>query len=380
MNSSSAIALLAAIGSGMMALTGIVFSLVFVSLQFGTSAYSPRLADEMGTQRILPHCLGIFSGTFLYSILAIRTVDLEGSTGITLPAIVVAFAWLVASVVVLVFLVPQIQTLTIANVLERAGAVGREGVEALYAPFDGHSDHRSDEWDLEPTHLICHAGPPRYVIGLHVEELVRLARRHEVRLRVIPSVGDPIYRNEPLVEVVGASSPLPERAVSRAVLVSKRRTAAFNPMYALRLLTDIAIRALSPAINDPTTAVMALDQTQAILSGLGSSALDVEFVADEAGVVRLEFPLPSWEDVVSISLTEIELYGGRSPQVQRRLGRLLADLLERLPEPRRPALQRIADRRRAVIAEAFPDDERREEASGFDRQGLGHTISGGRLA
>lgn len=377
MSSDSAIALLAAVGSGMMALTGIVFSLVFVALQFGTTAYSPRLADDLGSQRILSHSLGIFSGTFLYSILAIRSVDIEGSSGINLPAVLVAFAWLLASVVVLVLLIPEIQTMTIGKVLERLGKAAREEISSRPARVDGAprtTDPRGDRTEIQE---LRHSGPPMYLLAMEESYLVDLARQSGAVVRVCPAVGDPVYAGEVLARVMGASSPVSEKKIRRAIPLGKRRIVATNPMYALRLLADIAIRALSPAVNDPTTAVMALDEIQSILRMLGSSRFDVGSVADEEGRVRLEFPAPSWEDALSLSLTEIQLFGSQSPQVQRRIGILLADLTAQLPEARRPPLELHLERRRAAIEEGFPDEERRAEARGFDRQGLGHSAGRG---
>lgn len=371
MSADSAIALLASVGTGMMALTGVVFSLVFVGLQFGSTAYSPRLADELGSQRILPHALGVFSGTFLYCTLAIRSVDLDGSTGITLPAVMVAFFWLAASVLVLILLVPQIQGLTISTVLDRLGTRAMEDVPALLPPL-GAANPALPSSIPEATQVLRHTGPTRYLVAIHERALVDLASRRESVVRIPHAIGDPILPGEPLVEVSGTA--LPEHEVRRAILLGKRRRTELDPMYVLRLLSDIAIRALSPAVNDPTTAVMALDRTQGILLLLGRSELEARTVVDDGGALRLAYSGPTWDDAVALALSEIVQFGSGSPQVQRRLGALIRDLLAVLPEPRLPALRRVAERRDAAIAASFPSADRQEEARGLDRQGLGHTV------
>jgi len=368
----SAIALLAAVGTGMMALTGVVFSLIFVALQFGSTAYSPRLADELGSQRILPHALGVFSGTFLYSTFAIRAVDLGGASGITMPAVVMAFVWLAASVLVLILLVPQIQGLTIATVLDRLGTTAMNDIPALLPPLGVGSGPAAVPPDGEATQVIRHLGTTEYLVAIHEPALVDLAVRSGSFVRIPHAIGDPILQGEPLAEVFGAA--LPERRVRRAILLSRRRRIDFDFMYVLRLLSDIAIRALSPAVNDPTTAVMALDRTQGILLLLGRADLESGTEADDRGVVRLQFSTPTWDDAVVLALAEILQYGSGSPQVQRRLGVLLRDLEAGLPEVRRPALRRISDRRDAALAASFPEGDRREEATRLDRQGLGHTL------
>jgi len=374
MSADSAIALLASIATGMMALTGIVFSLVFVALQFGTSSYGPRLGDELGSQRFLSHALGVFSGTFLYSSFAIRSVDMEGFTGIPLPAVVIAFLWLAASVVMLVLLVPMLQGLAMASVLDRLGRVAMEDTRTLFPRLAEQVPRRPGPPDPRrtPTQALLHHGPLRYLVALDEKALVRLASRHSAIVRVPHALGDPVFPGETLVEVLGGSSPIPARLLRHAIVLSKRRTIDYNPMYVLRLLSDIAIRALSPAVNDPTTAVMALDESQSILQALGQSDLEVGLVSDDGGALRLEYQTTTWEDAVAVSLSEILQYGSSSPQVQRRLGSLLRDLLDALPEVRHAALRRVEERRAVAIESSFPTDAQRTEAEAIDRQGLGH--------
>ena len=374
MSAESAIALLASIATGMMALTGIVFSLVFVALQFGTSSYGPRLGDELGSQRFLSHALGVFSGTFLYSSFAIRSVDMEGFSGIPLPAVVIAFLWLAASVVMLVLLVPMLQGLAMASVLDRLGRVAMADTRTLFPRLAGRDPHRPAPPPPSgtPTQTLLHQGPVRYLVALDEKALVRLASRHSTIVRVPHALGDPVFPGEVLVEVLGGSSPIPERLLRHAIVLSTRRTMDYNPMYVLRLLSDIAIRALSPAVNDPTTAVMAMDESQAILQELGQSDLEIGLVSDDGGALRLVFQTTTWDDAVTVSLSEILQYGSGSPQVQRRIGSLLRDLIETLPEIRHAALRLIADRRAAAIEVAFPSEAQRTEAQAIDRQGLGH--------
>lgn len=373
MSADSAIALLASVGTGMMALTGIVFSLVFVALQFGTTAYSPRLVDEFGRDRILPHGLGIFAGTFLYSVLAIRAVDDDGS--INLPAVLIAFAWLVASVVVLVLLVPEIQGLSISKVLYRVGREGRAEAKRIYPPLDQVfvSAYSPTLPNLPVTQVIRHVGHPVHLLSLDEPQLVKLASRASGIVRVPLALGDPVLPDDPIAFVLAGKSEVSEKEIRRAVRVGKHRTSENNPLYALRLLADIAIRALSPAVNDPTTAVMSLDEIHSLLRILGNATLDIGRVTDEAGKLRLMFETPTWEDVLSLSLQEIRFYGDQSTQVQRRIGSLLLDLATRLPEARAALVSHLRERQETQIRSAFPGPEARALASARDRQGLGHT-------
>jgi len=136
---------------------------------------------------------------------------------------------------------------------------------------------------------------------------------------------------------------------------------------------DIAIKALSPAINDPTTAVQAMDQIEDLLLRLGRVSLDTAAFTDEAGKLRLLVPFPTWEDFLHVALEEIQHYGGDSVQVMRRMKALLSDLIEALPNERLPALRSQQRRLDNTIARSFPDLQDQLEASAEDREGLGAT-------
>jgi uncharacterized membrane protein len=144
-----------------------------------------------------------------------------------------------------------------------------------------------------------------------------------------------------------------------------------DPTFAFRILVDVAIRALSPAVNDPTTAVMALDQLHDLLRFVATRRLDVGEHRDAAGSVRLSVGLPRWEDYVSLAVDEIRQYGASSLQVARRLKALLSDLIDVAPEGRRHALHEELRLLARAVERTFLDVEDRGRASVADQQGLG---------
>jgi uncharacterized membrane protein len=153
--------------------------------------------------------------------------------------------------------------------------------------------------------------------------------------------------------------------------MGEERTFDQDPKYAIRLLVDIAIRALSPAINDPTTAVQALDQIGDLLFRLGRRRLEASAFRDGDGHVRLVMRLPTWDDFLMLAFNEIRSYGADSVQVMRRMRALISDLIAVVPDERRPALEHWQQRLLTTIAGHFPDPEDRADASAEDRQGLG---------
>jgi uncharacterized membrane protein len=141
--------------------------------------------------------------------------------------------------------------------------------------------------------------------------------------------------------------------------------------FSYRTLVDIAIRALSPAVNDPTTAVQALDQIEDLLIRLGRRRLEIEAFRDARGNLRLRIGSPAWEDFLRFAFDEIRLYGSTSVQVMRRMKALMNELIEILPEERRPALRKWQERLRSTVERSFSDQLDKLEASVEDRQGLG---------
>jgi uncharacterized membrane protein len=151
------------------------------------------------------------------------------------------------------------------------------------------------------------------------------------------------------------------------------RTLEDDPAFAIRMLVDVAIKALSPAINDPTTAVQSLDRIEDLLRYAAAKHLSVGVVADNDGTARFVFRTPTWDDLVHLALDEIRAFGAGQYQVARRMRALLDDVMADVPERRRAALEQQRDLLEDAVAAAIPEGQR-AEALVADRQGIG--ISG----
>lgn len=376
MSASSAVALLAAIASGMMAMTGLALSLIFVFVQLGTSAYSPRLVAELGRRRLPAHSVGIFAGTFLYSALAIRAVEMQGSQGLNLTVGWIALFWLLASVTALMFLMGAMGQMSIGRLLANLGSRGLAEASRIHPVDTPESlvEEQAAARRQPVTQAIEYRGPPMHVLGLDEAALVRAARSAEGVVVLPYGIGEVICAGDVLAEVRGSVHPMSESCIRRAIILGTDRIVENEPAYALRLMVDIAIRALSPAVNDPTTAVMALDQIEPLLRALGRSRLDIGCVVDDGGAIRLLYESSTWDDLLLLALSEIQDYGRESIQVRRRLAALLSDLIQRIPEQRRDAVQRMQKRGEETLQGSFPTPEQRSVASARDRQGLGRAV------
>ncbi len=175
-----------------------------------------------------------------------------------------------------------------------------------------------------------------------------------------------------LVEVHGGTSrPDPER-VTGLVALGAERTIEQDPAFALRVLVDIAIRALSPAVNDPTTAVQVINYVERFLHMVGRIRLPGRYVlADPSGTARLVLPGRDWDNHLQLAVCEIRDYGSSSVQICRRLHAMLDGLLEALPAQQHPSVRTQMDLLRESVEREFPDAARRSIAEQADHQGIG---------
>jgi uncharacterized membrane protein len=374
-----AIAVFSSVAQGVLALTAIVFSLAFVMVQFSSTAYSPRLVLWLSRDPIVWHGLGIFTATFLYSLVALIWVDRWGSGRVPFFSGWLVISLLITSVMVIGLLVGRLALLQVAGVMRFIGQKGRQVISEVYpllisAQTEGREPEnlpKSLSPNLPVTQTVIHAGEPMAIGAYDVQTLVSLARQTEGLIVMPLAVGDIVIEGETLLTVHGGHAVLPQSALRRAVNMERQRTFEQDPKYAIRLLVDIGIKALSPAVNDPTTAVQALNQIEDLLRRLGTRHLEVGQVGDETGALRLVFPAPTWEDFLSLAFDEIRFYGAASLQVMRRLRTALYDLASAVPLERQKALSHYIEHLNSTVKNSIKDTEDQTTALQQDRQGLG---------
>ena len=373
MSVGSATAIYSAIASGMIALTGIVFALIFVMVQFSATAYSPRLVLLVSRDPVMSHALGIFVATFLYPVAAISGIDRDRSGVVPIVSVMIVVGLLTVSVGMFIAIIQRIRVLQVSNMLTFTGDQGRAVIDALYPPLGTVSTSGpAPAFRVGlPRQTLIHRGVPRSIQALRMGALVALAQESGAVIEMMAAVGDMVFERTPLLRVWGAGAAIDERKLKHCVEMGAERTFEQDPKYVLRLLVDIAIRALSPAVNDPTTAVQALDQIQDLLMRLGMRRLDVGEIRGDDGAVRLVSHNPTWDDFLLLALDEIRFYGATSVQVMRRMMALVGDLLSALPPVRHDALRHWHERLAATVVRSFVDDEEKLLAAMEDRQGLG---------
>jgi len=378
----SAQAYLSAAASGMMALTGVVFALAFVMVQFSAIAYSPRLVSWFARDQLLFHSLGVFSATFIYSLCTLAWIDRGGSGSVPLLSALVVGTLLVVSMLLFAVLVQRLTNLQITDVLHLIGDRGRDVIRGMFRPLDARPPVKrkneleaGDHARLAPTtQVVTYSGSPRTIAQLDIDALVRHGREAGAVIEMVSAVGDTLVEGSVVLRVRGGKAAVAERGLMRAIRLGPERTFEQDPKYPIRLLVDIAIKALSPAINDPTTAVQAIDQIEDLLRRLSGRDLDAGLCRDADGALRLIVPMPTWEDYLALAFDEIRQFGTTSIQVMRRLRAALVGLADATPIPERAeAVRRYLKHLDRVVERSPLDSDDKAAALEEDRQGLGLT-------
>ena len=165
-------------------------------------------------------------------------------------------------------------------------------------------------------------------------------------------MGDTLQQGAPVADLHGGE--VADTVVLAGLVTGPERTFHQDPLFAFRLLADIAMRALSPAVNDPATAVQVLDTIESLLQALVSRDLDVADVADDAGTLRVVLALPSWDDYLRTGLDDLLESASQSPMVLLRTRTLLTTLLNAAPPVRQPPITRRLQRAEQLGADNFP--------------------------
>jgi uncharacterized membrane protein len=201
--------------------------------------------------------------------------------------------------------------------------------------------------------------------------LAGIARQNGCVIQVVPQVGDFVATGDPLFYVYQGDQTVPLRELEQRVAFGPSHTLEQDTNFGFRIIVDIAIRALSPAVNDPTTALRAIDQIQILLQTLGKRDLGGGLIRDTEGRLRLVFPTPGWEDFLLLGVSEIRCYGAGSLPVMRRLRAMLENLIEVLPPQRIPQLQDQLRQLERVAERGFTDPEDLKLSINGDHQGIG---------
>jgi uncharacterized membrane protein len=362
------------LAASMLSLLVFVLSALLIAVQVASAQLTPRvIAATFLRDRPVKFTIGFVVFTFM---LCIGVLGRSEDQVLQLSTMICILASLVSIAMFLVLVDYALKSLRPVSLVSRVAAEGFKVVEDVYPHLRGAEIDRRRTTRISPPRppdrTLLHAGESAVLIAADFRGLSAAGVAAQGLIELIPRVGDFVAEGDPLFHLYAGAARVHDRQLRTALAFGQERTLEQDPMFAFRILVDIAAKALSPAINDPTTAVLAIDQIHPLLHAIGNRHLDTEAILDESGRLGVVFRTPNWDDYVTVAASEIRQYGIGSLQVVRRLRAMLEALIAGLPEIRRPPLEVQLGILGRAVARSFPDAEDLEKASASDPQGLGH--------
>jgi len=373
---STASTVLSSIVGSTAALIGFVVTVTVLVVQMATGTFSARYMRLWYRDRMLKAVLAVLIGTLAFAFQLLRHV------GSTVPDIGVTVAGLLLLVGLILFMLYLDRVLHRMRPVAVAALVGQAGREAFESAVRWAA--RPDAPDFVAGHFRPSGEPALRVPSLKAGSvqaidnsgLVRWAREHRCLLVLPHPVGDFLPVGSTLIEVYGEPPDRSEERLRGMVALGVERTIEQDPAFAMRIMVDIANLALSPAVNDPTTAVQVLDHLGEILRLIGTTDLTAHSKArgePEPGSVIMH--ARRWEEFLALGVTEIRVYGATGIQVGRRVRALLEELHKTVRPEFRAAVEDELARVAATLDRVWADSADVDRAVAFDRQGIGGPIS-----
>jgi len=370
---STASTVLSAVASAVAALTGFVVTVTVLVVQMASGTFSPRYMRLWYRDPVLKGVLALLVGTLAFSFSLLRRIEAKfvPDLGVT-TAEVLLIVGLVMFVLFLNRFVHRLRPVAVTALLAkgvrqslRGDITGTRDIRDVFAgPLEGMD---------KPPALSVRCSLPGAIQAVNLSGVATWARQHECLVVMRHSIGEFVEAGELLFEVYGnpGQADVAERDLRGLVALGLERTIEEDPAFALRVMVDVANKALSPAVNDPTTAVQVLDYLGDSLRVIGETDLSTPSWHSGAAHRGVVIPVRRWEDFLALGVTEIREFGSTSIQVMRRMRALLEKLLQEVRPEHRPAVKAEIARLDATVAAGFSGSIDRGRAGIADRQGLG---------
>jgi uncharacterized membrane protein len=353
------------------------FGSLLVAIQVASGQLTPRIiATTLLRDRAIKYVVGLNVFSLLFAITALNRT---GDTVLQLTTLLAAMLGLGCLASFLFLIDYTARLLRPVRIVALVCDQGMEVVRAVYphkVQDPRPEGRRVADRSNVPARTMLHDRLSQSVLAVDIDSLVAEAKRADGLIELVPQVGDFVATDEPLFNLYGKASAVDDDLLRAAVAFGPERTMEQDPMFSFRILVDIALKALSPAINDPTTAVLSIDQIHRLLRFVGKRRLHDDTVHDDAGQPRLILRTPNWADFVHIACCEIRACGANNVQIARRMRAMLENLVYSLPESRHAALKQQLD----LLDRTLPDHYRLPEDLALaripDSQGLGGASGG----
>jgi uncharacterized membrane protein len=371
MNRGTVLVIMSTIAGSTFTLIVLVSSAMLVAIQLASAQLTPRLIALFYQKPYQKVAFAVFVFTFTFSLMVLARID-ESAPRIASYA---AAAFFLLDILLFIVFIDSVgKRLRPSSAVSVVAFSGRSVIRAAYPEFE--RDEAAQTLSVkrmanDEKHRTVLSALDGTLLGFDMKGLVKLAERHACVLELVPEVGQYVAEGDPLFRIYDGGDGLSEIRLRNSVAKGDERTFEQDPLFAFRILVDIANKALSPAINDPTTAVLSIDQIHHLLRDVGKRNLGIGRAFGGTGQLRLIYRRPNWEDFVLLATTEIRHYGRDSIQVQRRLNAMLEELIEILPPHRLPILKKELALLIISSKRTFQDVDDQNLAVEGDLQGIG---------
>jgi uncharacterized membrane protein len=374
-------AMLQAIAGSIITVAGVIFSVTVLALQLTSTQFSPRVLRNFLSDRSNQLVLGVFVGTFTYTILVLRSIKSDdGDTSAFVPAFAITGSLVLTlfSIGMLIYFIHHISVrIQVTSIVASIAADSLPVVRALagwWEPEDDRPWHpamtrtpvATPPSGAIPAHLVggeqilVPAEESGYLQLVDMERITEVARAANGKCRLLIAPGAWVQAGAPIAAFASSADGDADiealtHELCEGLSVAHERSLKQDVAFGVQQLVDVAVKALSPSMNDPTTANNCIDRLVEVLIEVGSHRDAPRSFADADDVVRLEIPFPTFDELVELAFDPIRHYGRETPAVVVHLARGLS-ILRSLPEDRHEALRRqarmLADGARSIQLEA----------------------------
>jgi uncharacterized membrane protein len=314
-------AILSAIASSMITVAALTFSMTMLSLQLASTQFGPRLLRNFMRDRVNQAMLGIFIATFVYCLLVLRTVR-GTDTNNFVPHISVAFGVFlaIASLAMLIYFIHHIAlAIRIETLLAELAAEVRAAIDHLYPARIGQDDKAQEaagEPDLPASQLAddpkpIRAGRSGYVQNVDADALMRVATASDLLVRIATRPGRFVLEDDIIMTAIPAERVSEETAADlcTTLIIGRDRTPTQDLEFSIRRIVEVAQRALSPGLNDPTTAIYCLDRLAEAFAQLATRSFPSPHRRDDKGRLRVVTEPATFEELACPAFAAVARYG-----------------------------------------------------------------------
>jgi len=329
--------ILGGISSSIMTVVSIVFAILLMTLTLASMQFSPRIIVSFSKDRVTQWTLGIFLGTFCYCMAALPTA--RSLPHPFAPVLTVFGAMLLALACVgwLLYFIHHIsQSISVSHIVDRIAAETEAMIDdVMPQPRGNRMSPESEVVELSAWDMPLLSGASGYIRFIDTGRLVALAKLHHVKIRAVRRVGQFVPAGTPMLLAYKGDrlSPQGRSEILGAFDLGPSRTLQQDVEFGVLQIVDIALKAISPAVNDPTTAVTCVDQLSRILIRFASRELPAAVFYDPPGMARVSIPQIGFEGLLTSAFEQIRLYSKSDIAVSLRMLRALGDIAWTSSEP-----------------------------------------------